>query len=527
MRNPLAVAVAKSTGRVGAVYAGAQVTRLTDDWLVSVLSADMTIKNDLMLLKQRSRQLCRDNPHMAGWLDTLVDQVVGWEPDGIRMQARVRGAGGKFDKALNTSIESAFRRWSEATTCSADAQANFGDHQRMLVRTQAQDGEALFEILDGFDNEFGFAVRQIDSDLLDERLNIAPSPTQNEIRMGVEIDRYGRPLFYHLWTRHPTDPGFDRQRIPVPASRIIHRFLQLRPGQTRGVPWTTPVLIAMKMLDGFTESEVMQSRIAASAGGFFTMTGDDAASFGDAYQQPTGEDGDKPQRLTMDMEPGLARQLPPGLKWEPWNPTHPNANFAAFQKAMLRTVGRGIKMAYTTFAGDLEGVNYGSMRGGNLAERDGYRLLQRQVTTTFGTPVYRRWLRMASLYGALKLPSLDTAASSDHKWEYRGWPWIDPKNDIETGNLEVALGVNSRQRICAETGRDYEEILDELAEEQKLAKAAGVDITPIVRTTVGGAGPGGEPDTTKGAAVPGNGNGNGTKPGGRIAGLLPLSGVPS
>jgi len=48
--------------------------------------------------------------------------------------------------------------------------------------------------------------------------------------------------------------------------------------------------------------------------------------------------------------------------------------------------------------------------------------------------------------------------------------------DILAAKEEIALGVNSRTRIAAERGRDIEEVLREIAAEQKLARELGVDL---------------------------------------------------
>lgn len=475
-------------------FAGAQMTRLTEDWLVGLLSADAEIKGSLKLLRARSRQLCQDNGHFAGWLLTMPEQVIGWEHDGIRVQSRVRGSdGGGFDRRINGYLEEQFQTWCEPSFCSADGVSSFGDLQRMGLRTMAQDGEFFAQRLPGFETSYGYALHQIDADLLDDQFNVplGAGPGGREIRMGVELDQWNRPVAYHFSKRHPSEFG-PQDRVRVDARQILHLFVRYRAGQTRGIPWTTPILLIHRMLDGYTESEVMQARIAASAGGFFEMTGEDAATFGSQYQDQASLSGESTPRLQMDLEPGLARQLPPGLKWSPWAPTHPNQNFPAFQKAILKTVARGINAAYTTFTGDLTEVNYGSMRGGSLVERDGYRALQRLTWWRFVKPEYRHWLEAAWLAGALAtLGTTPPTAYAICQPQYRGWPWIDPLDDIQAREAEVALGVNSRQRICAELGRDWEDVLEELAEEQSMAKAAGVEIVgskqPLVRRPEDGA----------------------------------------
>jgi hypothetical protein len=94
-RRPLVDRVLGAVGlaRKGAparrsVYAGARVNAQSQDWFASMLSADRAIKGDFRLLRERARELGRDNPHVARYRGLQADNVIG--PDGIRLQAMVR-----------------------------------------------------------------------------------------------------------------------------------------------------------------------------------------------------------------------------------------------------------------------------------------------------------------------------------------------------------------------------------------------------------------------------------------------------
>ena len=45
------------------MYAGAATSRLNTDWMAAATSADAEIKGSIKRLRQRSRQLVRDDPH--------------------------------------------------------------------------------------------------------------------------------------------------------------------------------------------------------------------------------------------------------------------------------------------------------------------------------------------------------------------------------------------------------------------------------------------------------------------------------
>ncbi len=58
-------------------YEGATVSRLTADWVTSSTSADAEIDGSLVRLRNRSRQLCRDNAYARQALRAIGQNVVG------------------------------------------------------------------------------------------------------------------------------------------------------------------------------------------------------------------------------------------------------------------------------------------------------------------------------------------------------------------------------------------------------------------------------------------------------------------
>lgn len=454
-----------------AIYGAATMGRIAEDWAAQILSADAEMRGSLATMRARARQQVRDNALAAGFISALVDGVLG--PDGIGVRPRVRNADGTLDDTTNLAIWETQQRWSLRDYCAADGQSTFVELQRLIFRTWAVDGEVLIRRGYGAPNPFGYDAQLIDADHLDENYNVPASRDQNEIRMGVEVDARGRPVAYHLWDRHPSDiHAASRTRRRIPANQIIHLFLQLRPGQTRGVPPLTPVLLTLKLLDELIIANLMQARIAASAGGYFET---DPAH----YTPPTSApDGTGTNAIQMDLEPGVSKQLPPGLHFVPFDPKHPGDQFEPFVKTLQRLVAAGAqpRMSYATLTGDLSETSYSSDRGGRLAERDGWRGVQRWFAPRVLCPLHEDLVRMSVLSGALRVGTFDPTRFLAHDYEYRGWPWVDPLKDINAAGEELALKLTSRQRICAERGRDFETILEELQEEERLAAKYGVSL---------------------------------------------------
>jgi lambda family phage portal protein len=490
MANPfrrLAKLSAATTGQ--RMYAaGAQFSRTTADWIRSAVSIDQEVRADIRVLRSRARTLVRDNEHARGVVRVLKRDIIGAQ--GIRPVPMNVGADGELSKKANAAIVKAWAEWSHPENASTDTRSAFSAIEGDIIGGIVTDGEAFIRIWDGFPNAFGFALELIDPDLLDEQFNRGPDQVGNSIRMGVEVDKYRRPLAYHFWMVHPSDAGFRNQRLRVPASEVIHLFRPLRPGQTRGISWFAPVLLNAKMLAGYTEAELVAARTAAAKMGFFVSKGEDGG-----ITPGTGES------IVMDASPGSLEQLPPGVEFQQWDPQHPSTAFDTFVTAILRAQAVGLGVSYATLTGDLTKANYSSARIGMLGERDEYELLQTWLAEHCHRRVYRAWLPIALLTDFLVLPSYDAQRWLAVRWQGRRWAWIDPLKDIQAVKEEISLGLNSRQNVARSQGRDFELILAELARENELAKAHEVDISGAV-VTIKEAAPGNDSENDEGTDDP-------------------------
>lgn len=476
MINPLDAALAaQRPGRSGSGpraygFSGAATNRLTADWMASGVSADSAVRWGMRILRDRGREMVANTGHGARFVGLVEENVIG--PHGMTLQARVGEQAGTLNRNVNEELERAHREWSESQYASADRRHDLVEIEKQIARTLPQDGEVIVRMLPGFRNKFGFALQLVDADQLDETFDRPATEDQNAIRMGVEMDAWGGPVAYHILSDHPYDyqrGGLGAKRVRVPADQVCHLYLQNRVGQSRGLTWFTPILLDARMHRGYREAELVAARTAASKMGFFVHKGD---------QPPTPASGPKgtAEPETMEAAAGIMERLPPGWEFEGWNPEHPNAVFPEFDKAILRTIAAGLRAGYNTLAGDLESVSWSSLRSAELKERDVWQLLQEWLIRNFRRPVYRAWLRSAILAGAVRLPSRNWMEWQEARFRPRGWQWVDPLKDIATAEREIALALNSRTRICAARGIDFEDVLIDLKRERELMEEYGVEI---------------------------------------------------
>jgi lambda family phage portal protein len=474
------------TGRLAARYAGGEHSRIVARWFATLDDPNEELRGTLTDLRARSRQLCRDNGEAAGLLLDFEADIVG--ASGARLQYRARRPRGAFIESLNDRVEAAFATWSAREFCTVAGYESFPALQRLMMRSVIMDGEFLALRVRDPDLPYGYRLQPIDADQLDDMANRRASATHNAIVMGVEIDADGRPVAYHFWDRHPSLAG--RVKRVEPAANVLHVFKRVRIGQVRGVPWFAPALITWKLGDRYTEAELYQSLLAAAQGGFFVNRDGSAG-----IEIPRDAEG-RPIPLTMEAEPGAARVLPSGYEFQEWKPTHPTANYVGFMKAVKRGIARAFGRSYASLTGDLSEVNFSSMRTDRVREMTQSRMHQQDLLVEqFCRPIFADWVRINALlgtFGPVTLSSEQLAQAAT--WMLTGWPWIDPVKDATAAVMEVNAGFNSPQRICAERGRDFFEIVDEIAEAKAYAEAAGVSFETIPLTLAVTVNPNDNPD---------------------------------
>jgi capsid protein len=87
---------------------------------------------------------------------------------------------------------------------------------------------------------------------------------------------------------------------------------------------------------------------------------------------------------------------------------------------------------------------------------------------------------MASMVGALGAVPYDARTMTLYAtWMCTGHAWIDPVKDATAALMELNMGVTSPQRICAEKGRDFFEVVDEIADARQYALDKGVPLEAV------------------------------------------------
>ena len=90
-------------------YAGARGGRLFSDFIQSSFSADSQLRYNLEVLRNRSRELVRDNEFARRYVNLMKTNIVG--DKGFHLQVKATNDDGTLDAPGNTIIENAFKSW--------------------------------------------------------------------------------------------------------------------------------------------------------------------------------------------------------------------------------------------------------------------------------------------------------------------------------------------------------------------------------------------------------------------------------
>lgn len=437
------------------LYAGAEISRLTNEWSPINTSGDAELITSMRLLRARSRQVCRDNEHAKNALRIVAGNVIN---TGIGLQATIATAGGKLIDRINSQIEDSFETWKDAKICHVAGKLHFHDIERLAMMAIVRDGEVLIRKVKqafGDGNKIGFALELIEADRLIDNYSQATAPgTGNAIRMGIEVDEWLRPVAYWLYPTHPGDYQFatfqPSRYIRVPANEIIHLYLIDRWPQTRGEPWFHAALKRLHNAGGYEEAEIVAARGSASIMGFITSP-----------EAPEPEAVVAGQRLT-DLSPGTIEHLYPGETFTGFSPNRPNAGIDPFMRHMLRAVAAGIGCSYSALTKDYSQANYSSERAAQLEDRTLWRILQGWFIRNFRAQIHREWIEAAVLSGALPLSDyyINRAKYESVRFKPPGWSWIDPTKEVEAYKTAVRCGFMTVGDVIGQTaaGADPEDI---------------------------------------------------------------------
>ena len=461
-------------------YSGAKTTRLNEKWFTGGGSADEDLLLDISELRERSRDLNRNDSIAAGVTGTMVTNVIG---SGIQPQSYVDseslGLTPEATEEFQKKVERIWERWEPHAD--AGNRMHFWEIQQLVQRQVLENGEVIIipEMVDEPGRPYFLALNTVESDRLD-----TPSDKRADknIRRGVELGSRGEPVAYWICKTHPGDLTY-RKRQPdsneyiryeaknkYGRPNILHLYWVKRPGQSRGEPFFAPVIGRFKDLAEFMDAELIAARVTAC----FTVFIEQQQAFEGALAATTKTESDG-KRIEM-LEPGIIKRLNPGEKFSAFNPQRPGGAFDPFVDKVLRFIGAGLGLPYELVLKDFSKTNYSSARAAILEARKFFVFQQNWISDRLCQPTWGMLLDESYLRGEFEAKDYFNRREDylRAKWIAPGWAYIDPDKEINAADQAIRSNVSTLADECAAHGKDWEENLVQRAREEKKRKELGL-----------------------------------------------------
>lgn len=461
----------------------AETPAWTESWSTTAASLNDDLSRQLPVLWSRSLGLARNNEWAGRYQVLMEDNILGHQ--GIRLQMRIKKKDGTRDKETSQRIETRWEDWGQRGHCEVSKRLTWREVEGLVLSTLERTGEVLYRWRTG-KGKYGIQLQILNPVLLDQNLNREWGG--NRIRQGKEINDDGEVLAYWLLMSKAGDGPSPYVSVGrhtrIPADEIGHFYLVDEPDQLRGIPWLTVGARRLWLLHDFEESAAVASSNAAKRQGFFySPAGADAPpGFADTIISSVLEAAkaagkvlspDEIKAITAAAEkfntlmPGQFDTLPQGYQFQAFESAWPNINADTYVKQQVRGWSGARGLSYVTVGNDLEAVNYSSAQVGIVGERDHYQVIQTKLISWLHAEAIKRVLPYLVLADRQLQPSRIQDYLEAATWQPRRWVPLDPAKAANANETNLSTRLTSRRRIVAGQGDDWDEIQEEIDEEEK------------------------------------------------------------
>jgi lambda family phage portal protein len=425
--------------------------------LQNLTSGDGVMDQTGATLRQIARHLDENHDLVVALFDDLCNNIVG---AGVKVAPMVRRADGTLAEDINDRAAELWDQWGQAPETTGEM--GLEAMERLICRSWLRDGEEFTQLVTQpayrYRTPVPLVLELLEADLVPFNYSDATTNTLH----GIRCDDWNAPLTYYVWKNHPGDPLRPVTTMSdlkvIPAERMIHVKFTRRLRQRRGVPVIHAVLTRLQDLKDYEESERIAAKVAADLTWFIQRTSE--------YQGIVDVDTATNNR-TLKMSAGAGFELLPGETVGTIKSERPNSALVSFRDGMLRAVAGGTGTRFSSIARNYNGT-YSAQRQELVEGAIAYRAQFAYLVRRFYRPVYEAWMRQAVLAGALKVPLTGVDKATLYRADFRApaLPWIDPSKEADAYRTLVEAGLESRQEIMRQRGRDPGKVWEEIEEEQ-------------------------------------------------------------
>ena len=374
------------------------------------------------------------------------------------------------------------------------------------------DGRALGIVKVGSSYNMGFAVQMLPREWLGNSF-IHGGPTTKLIngveyrcRHGVLYNKEGRIVAYEVYKDSPamvntlylgnvtTYGPRGGETVTVSADNVLDHTIVAAPWNPDYIPEDIiSIITGLGQIRHIDDDMVRLIRTFVNRMGMGVFIKNPATpGFGsDSYEDymKTLTEGENDRKKFVDEYPEeigpSITALPMGEDFKTPNSPSPNLNQERYRREMLKNYCAAAGVDYASMTGDNERVNYSSARHAALHARDTWRNHQGRMRETVLIKVMARYLEHCVARGYLRLVNPLSLKQAMHSpWTFKGFAGFDPYKDTIAIKTMMSMGLTSPQQEAMALGKDFLDILDEIAEAKRLMEEKGV--TPADNAALSG-----------------------------------------
>lgn len=468
-------------------------------WIIEGGNAEDNIDLYSSTLRQRSRDLYAGGGLGRSGPQALTTSVVGW---GIQPKPKIDGEFLRMSDERREKAEQAilreFKLWAENSMCDAERQQNFYGLQQLAFLSMLMSGDvfALFGMTENKRTPYQTTIRLLEADRISTPESYGDSvsretETEGRIIDGVEIDRGGTVIRYHISNRSPlahsdnteiTWQAIDAYGKDTGYPNILHVMTHERPEQRRGVPFVASEIEQIKQFTRYMNAELAANVVSAMLTAFITSSEDDGkAGMEDAVNEEEKVTDDE---LHLELAPGAIYDLPPGKDVKTVNPLRSNTQFESFVNTSIMTIASSMGIPKEVLVKKYES-NYTAARAALLDFWRTVRIYRARFNSAFNQPIYEQWLSEAVAKGRIHAPGFFDDPAVRQAW--CGCMWmgasmghVDPLKEVNAAEARIRNNISTQEQEAAEyNGNDWNTNMRqrrrEIAEEQRfgITQSAG------------------------------------------------------
>ena len=443
-------------------YSAAGRGRRTSDWMVQRASADAASAMGFGEMRDRARDLMRNNPWARRIVQVWSDNLIG---EGWSFKAKDGRRNGRRGKDV-TKLMQAWMK--DPLQCDYYGKANFDGLAKQVVQAWKGSGEVLIRwrtpssaTMRRLGLRVPLQLQVMEADWIDEANDTPGGESGGYTKRGIIYDAEDKPVDYWLYNYHPGESAHRVVSVVsnrVPAEQIIHLFTPERPGMTRGVSCLAPVMIRLRDVQDLMDARLLKEKVAACLAA--------------AVVDPDGA-GDQKSTIGSRIEPGGIVRLAPGQDIRTINPPATN-ELPQVIKGYLLEIAAGVGITYEELTGDYSG---GSFTQGRMGWIGFQRRLKSDTWQELEPTVFRRvaqWFFTASSAAGINTDGLVG------DWTPPKRELFDPQSETSSTRDRIRSGLLPPQEAIRAEGYEPEDVIELWLEWMKMMDDAGItlDIDP-------------------------------------------------